>query len=101
MAPITNPTIAVVRVRYEQFLEAYNNQKVLQHNTQRMLNNLNELRKKADEIILSIWNEVEEHYKDLPDEERREKAATYGLVYVYRKNEIKGISLNTAIPGLF
>lgn len=102
MSPITNPTIAVVKVRYDQFLEAYNYQKILQQNTQRMLNELIELRKKADDIILSIWNEVEEHYKDLPDEERREKASAYGLVYVYRKNELKGLSLfDSAIPRLF
>lgn len=102
MTPITNPTIAVVKVRYDQFLEAYNYQKVLQHNTQRMLNELNVLREKADEIILDIWNEVEEHYKDLPDEERRVKAGAYGLVYVYRKNEIKGLPLfKNTIPRLF
>lgn len=102
MTPITNPTIAVVKVRYDQFLEAYNYQKVLQHNTQRMLNELNVLREKADEIILDIWNEVEEHYKDLPDEERRVKAGAYGLVYVYRKNEIKGLPLiESTIPRLF
>ncbi len=102
MSPITNPTIAVVKVRYDQFLEAHNYQKVLQQNTQRMLSQLNDLRVKADEIILNIWNEVEEHFKDLPDDERREKAAEYGVVYVYRKNELKGISLlNNAIPRLF
>ncbi len=102
MSPITNPTIAVVKVRYDQFLEAHNYQKVLQQNTQRMLNQLNELRSRADEITVSIWNEVEEHYKKIPDDERRKKAAEYGVVYVYRKNELKNISLVTsAIPKLF
>lgn len=91
--PVTNPTIAVVKVRYENFMEAYNHQKILQQNTQRMLNELDTLRKRADDIILSIWNEVEESFKDLPDDLRREKATEYGLVYVYRKNEIKGLQL--------
>jgi len=54
---------------------------------------LEELRKRADEIILDIWNEVEDKFKDLPDDERRERAAEYGLVYVYRKNEIKGLQM--------
>jgi hypothetical protein len=91
--PITNPTIAVVKVRYENFVDAYNHQKILQQNTQRYLNDLNSLRDKADDIILSIWNEVEESLKDLPDDTKRERAAEYGVVYFYRKNEIKGLQL--------
>jgi hypothetical protein len=91
--PITNPTIAVVKVRYENFVDAFNHQKILQQNTQRYLNELNALRERADEIILSIWNEVEETLKDLPDDTKREKAAEYGVVYFYRKNEIKGLQL--------
>lgn len=91
--PITNPTIAVVKVRYENFVEALNHQKILQQNTQRCQNELEELRRKADEIILDIWNEVEETFKNLPDHERREQAQDYGLVYVYRKNEIKGLQM--------
>lgn len=86
--PITNPTIAVVKVRYEKFLEAYRNQKNLQMNNNRSLKELADLRPMADDIILQIWNEVEESYKDLPDDLRREKAMEYGLVYVYRKNEL-------------
>jgi len=55
--PITNPTIAVVKVRFENFVESYNHQKILQQNTQRMLTELDALRNKADDIILNIWNE--------------------------------------------
>ncbi len=91
-SPITNPTIALVRVKYEQFLEAYNHQKTLQKNTAREQKKLSELRENADEIILNVWNEVEETYKDLPEEIKREKAKEYGLVYVYRKNEIEKIN---------
>ncbi len=91
--PITNPTIAVVKVRYENFVEASNHQRILQQNTQRCQNELEDLRKRADEIILDIWNEVEESFKNIPDHERREQAQEYGLVYVYRKNEIKGLQM--------
>lgn len=88
MSPITNPTIAVVKVRYEKFLEAYRNQKNLQQANNRSLKELADLRPVADDIIVQIWNEVEESFKDLPDDLRREKAMEYGLVYVYRKNEL-------------
>lgn len=91
--PITNPTIAVVKVRFENFVESYNHQKILQQNTQRMLTELDALRTKADDIILNIWNEVENTFKDLPDDLKRERSTEYGLVYVYRKNELKGLQL--------
>lgn len=91
--PITNPSIAVVKVRYENFIESYNHQKILQQNTLRMLNDLDTLRERADDIILNIWNEVETTFKDLPDDLKREKSTDYGLVYVYRKNELKSLQL--------
>jgi len=87
LSPITNPTIAVVKVRYEKFLESYRNQKKLQESTNRALHELKCLRPKADDIILNIWNEVEDSFKDLPDNLKREKASEYGLIYIYRKNE--------------
>ncbi|MFC2096326.1 hypothetical protein ACFLQ3_01335 [Bacteroidota bacterium] len=92
-SPITNPTIAVVKVHYDNFMEAYKFQKMLQKNHTRALNNLAELRDDADDIILNVWNEVEETYNELPEDFKREKAQEYGLVYVYRKNEIGRISL--------
>ncbi len=92
-SPITNPTIAVVRVHYDNFVEAYKFQKTLQKNHNRALDNLSALRDEADDIILNVWNEVEETYNSLPDDLKREKAQKYGLVYVYRKNEIGRISL--------
>ncbi len=93
MSPVTNPTIAVVKVRYEKFLEAYRYQKNLQVANNRALKELADIRPQADDIILQVWNEVEESFKDLPDDLRREKAMEYGLVYVYRKNEISDQSM--------
>lgn len=88
-ALITNPTIAVVKVRYEKFKEAYYYQKTLQKNFKRLHENLESLRKEADKLIATIWDEVEEHYKNLPPDEKRNKCAEYGIVYVYRKEELK------------
>jgi hypothetical protein len=101
MSPITNPTIAVVKVRYEKFMEAYYNQKNLQLNNNRSLKEVADLRPEADDIILSIWNEVEDSFKDLPDDLRREKAMEYGLVYVFRKNELNDQNLyNSSQMGI-
>ncbi len=89
MTPITNPTIAVVKVRYEQFLDAYRSKKINQKNNIRILNDVSTMRTLADEIIVNVWNEVETHFSDLPDEMMREKAKEYGVVYVYRKSELQ------------
>ncbi|MFN8206886.1 MAG: hypothetical protein U0T82_05680 [Bacteroidales bacterium] len=93
MSPITNPTIAVVKVRYENFVDSYKFQKTLQKSSERALLDLNEQRRIADSIITQIWNEVEAAYNDLPEEIRRDKAADYGVVYVFRKNELPSLSV--------
>lgn len=87
--PIMNPTIALVQVHYDNFVEAYNRQRIYQKNSDRTLKKLNELRDTADDIIRDLWNEVEDTYSSLPDRERRAKAAIYGIQYVYRKNEAR------------
>jgi len=87
--PITNPTIAVVKVRYENFLQAlyyHNNQ--AKKNFDLMEKN-SALRREADEIILQIWYEVENRHNELPEETRRIKNEEYGLIYFYRKNELR------------
>ncbi len=85
--PLYNPSIALVKVKYDQFTDAYHFQKTLQNNTARWTAKVADLRKEADEIILDIWNEVEERFSDLPDDLKREKASEYGLIYVYRPME--------------
>lgn len=92
-SPITNPTIAVVQVHFDKFLEAYNNQKSLKKRSYNAHENLEKIRENIDGIIQQTWNEIEDTFKDLPEEIRREKAADYGVVYVYRKNELNGLNL--------
>ena len=93
MNPVTNPTIAVVKVHFDKFLEYYNYQQSLKERTQRAQEQLNEKRSMIDSVIQQIWNEVEHTYEDLPEEMRREKAVEYGLVYVFRKNELSNSTL--------
>lgn len=85
--PLYNPSIAVVKVKFDQFVDAYHFQKTLQSNTARWTQKVAGLRTEADEIILDIWNEVEEFFAALPEELKRERAAEYGVVYVYRPME--------------
>jgi len=87
--PVTNPTIAVVKVRFEKFLEALNYHTILAKKTLDYMDKNTSLRKEADEIILQIWNEVESTHNQMPDEVRKTMSEEYGLVYFYRKNEIE------------
>jgi hypothetical protein len=88
-SPIYSPSIALVKVHYEEFKEAYRQQKMLQNITNRASVKVAELREQADELIQQMWNEVENSLIHLSDEEKREKASKYGIVYVYRASEQK------------
>ena len=96
MTPISNPTIAVVKVRFEQFMDAYRSKKVNQKSNIRILNDVTALRIQADEIILTVWNEVEKTFADLSDNVMRENAAEYGISYVYRKNELRHVHIRNS-----
>jgi hypothetical protein len=87
-SPITNPTIAVVKVRFEQFIEALNYYKTLSKKTLDYAQKNNELRKEADEIIVTVWNEIETRYSALKEIEKRKECEDYGLVYFFRKGEL-------------
>jgi hypothetical protein len=91
MTPIANPSIAVVKVWYEQFMEAYRAKEISKKNGMRILNDVSSLRIQADDIILNIWNEVEAHFSELPEDEMRRECMQYGIVYVYRKGEQKPV----------
>jgi hypothetical protein len=85
--PLYNPSIAVVKVKFDQFVDAYHFQKTLQSNTARWTQKVAGMRDEADQIILDIWNEVEEFFSSYPEEIKRERASEYGVVYVFRPME--------------
>ncbi|MCX6332936.1 MAG: hypothetical protein NT092_01360 [Bacteroidia bacterium] len=88
-SPITNPTIAVVKVRFENFVEEDNFHKTLLKKTYDYTERTGDMRREADEIILEIWNEIEATYASLPEEVRKKECEDYGIVYFYRKNEVE------------
>ncbi len=94
--PVTNPTMAVVKVHFEKFQEAWQFQKTLNKRTSEYSRKISELRTVADEIIVDIWNEVESSFADQPEEIKRKRAEEYGLVYVFRKNELENNESSSA-----
>lgn len=83
---IYNPSIAVVKVKHEQFRDLYHKHKDMLATTQKHLEKVNELRSRADELILDLWNEVEASVGEMTDEARKQ-CVLYGVVYFYRPHE--------------
>lgn len=85
---IYSPTVAKVKVHYDIFMEGYIMQKGLQQATFRSLEKVSSMRVQADSIILDVWNQVENMFKDVsPNEARLNKCREYGVVYYYRSYE--------------
>lgn len=82
---IYNPTINKVKVYYDLFAEQVTKRKLQQGIIARYRNELQEMRTKCDKLILSIWNQVEDKFKNDPD--RLQRCRDYGVLYFYRKGE--------------
>ncbi|MBR3648169.1 MAG: hypothetical protein IKN59_07270 [Paludibacteraceae bacterium] len=87
--PIYNPSITKVKVYYDIFKEDQTYKNMYRKNATRVFEDLSELRKQADEIILNIWNTVENHYKDFLPYARYTACKAYGVIYYYRTGEKK------------
>lgn len=85
--PIYNPAINKVKVHYDIFCEHQINHTMHERNTNRVWENLDNLRTHVDEVILDIWNQVENYYKDKLPYERLRSCQAYGLIYYYRTGE--------------
>jgi len=85
--PIYNPTIGMVSTHLDIFLQTYEQQKRLRERTAEALKPLRELRPKVDAVLLELWNQIEDHYKDLPQADRIEACRKLGVVYYCRKKE--------------
>ncbi len=91
---IYNPSIALVKVNFENFKQAHSFQKGLQQNAARLSTEVAQWRKEADEIILKLWNDIEEYYtkNELDEDKRRLACEAYGITYVFRKGELKRLA---------
>lgn len=87
--PLMNPKISLVNIYFDKFNDAHIYQKKLKESSARANLNVAALRMKVDQLILDLWNEVENHFDTFPPEEKRKLSSAYGLVYVFRKNEKK------------
>jgi hypothetical protein len=85
--PVMSPTIARVKVWYDQFKDGYYYQKTAAKTTERADLKMVEVRKEVDLLLATVWDGIEKFYASHPDTERRKLAETYGIVYVMRTGE--------------
>jgi hypothetical protein len=85
--PIYNPSIALVKVNFEKFSDSYVFQKNLITISKRATKLVNDIRPEVDNLILQVWNEIENYFMQPDETTDREKTQAYGLVYVFRKHE--------------
>lgn len=84
---IYNPSIALVRIKVEEFKDAAIFQQNLKRNTTRTYNAMQELRKKTNDFISQLWNEIEEEIITDNPKHKRQVAQEYGIVYIFRRKE--------------
>lgn len=85
--PMVNPRIAMVKINYDKYVNAFRSNSFIQSKNERASEYVKELRQNADELILTIWNEVEQKFSTLSPAEKRKFSEEYGVVYVFRKHE--------------
>ena len=84
---IYNPSIAMVKIKVEDFKDAAIFQQNLKRNTTRTYNLMQDLRKSTNDFISKLWNEIEETLEYESPKHKRQIAQEYGIVYIFRKKE--------------
>ncbi len=84
---MSNPRIAVLKVNYDRYMIKLKSTQFKHDTKENASDYIQDLRKQADDLILEIWNSVEQTFAHLPADEKREKAEEYGVCYVFRPYE--------------
>ena len=88
-SPIYSPSIAIVKVKVEEFKDIaifMQNQKRI---SARSYERMKEARKATNDFIGRMWNEIEEQLENGSPKHKRQRAQEYGIVYVFRRREKK------------
>jgi len=92
-SPFYNPSIALVKVKIEDFRDAAIFQQNLKRNTLRSYDKMQTVRKKTNDFISGLWTEIEENVPSDSEKHKRQLALEYGVVYVFRRHEKKKLKM--------
>ena len=88
-SPIYTPSIALVKVRLEEF----NDMAVYMHNlkriTARSYEKMKKVRVATNNFISKCWNEIEDNLDSNSPKHKRQRAQEYGIIYIFRRKEKK------------
>lgn len=87
--PIYNPTMGRMSVEYELFKDMYSQRQALQRQTSETLHNIAQMRPECDELILEVWEQIEQSFAGYTAGERFEKCAEFGVIYYTRTDRKK------------
>ncbi len=87
--PIYNPTIAKVRVHYDNFTDAYRSKKTQESNTERYLQKIKQMRPELDVMIDTIWDEIEKTHSTEEPSKSYKLNESFGITYEYEREELK------------
>jgi len=91
---IYNPSIALVKIKIEDFNDAAIFQNNLRKNTSRSFDKMREIRKSTNEFISRMWSAIEENIVSDDAKIKRQISQEYGLIYVFRKSETTKLKAN-------
>ncbi len=94
---IYNPSIAMVKIKVEEFYDAAIFQNNLRKNTSRSFDRMRAVRKTTNEFISKMWSEIEENTTIEDTKIKRQILEEYGLVYIFRRSEKKKLKENPKI----
>lgn len=89
---IYNPSIALVKIKIEEFNDAAIFQNTLRKNTARSFDKMCAVRKSTNDFISRLWTEIEENITIDDAKQKRQIAQEYGIVYVFRRKEKKKLT---------
>lgn len=93
-SPIYSPSIALVKIKLEEFKDIavymQNMRKITARSFERM--KLNRIH--TNKFICILWNEIEENITNDNPKHKRQIALDYGIVYIFRRNEKKKLTAN-------
>ena len=85
--PIYNPSIALVKVRFEKFKDSAAYMQNMRRVTTRYFERMKANRVSTNNFICELWNEIEESVKNDNTKHKEQIAQDYGIVYILRRKE--------------
>jgi hypothetical protein len=86
---VTNPSIAVVKVWFENFSDIHENHKNQVEKYKNHQDFIQSLRREANQVIAEVWDDIEQAFSHLTQEEKIIATTEYGIIYKPSKKELE------------